>query len=155
MVNAGADGIIGSHTHQIQPWLKLKKSIVFYSLGNFLFPDFYMLPDRPICYPEDSNIKDYPISYTYPKTAKSIIKRVWKKKNRKGILAEILINDKVDSKVTFIKLDGENNVVLIKHKRYLKLILLAVSILLRFDFYWIIVKGKNFISKIIHKIILN
>lgn len=153
MVKAGADGIIGSHTHQIQPWMKIKKSIVFFSLGNFLFPDFYMLPDRPICYPEDANIKDYPISYTYPKNAKSIIRRVWKKKNRKGILAEILISNKVDSKVTFIELDEENNVVLIKHKRYLKLILLAISRLLRFDFYWIIVKGKNFMSRIMQKIV--
>lgn len=36
-VDAGADVIIGSHPHVIQPVLRYKKGLILFSLGNFLF----------------------------------------------------------------------------------------------------------------------
>lgn len=154
MINAGADGILGSHTHQIQPWLNIKNSTVFYSLGNFLFPDFYMLPERPICYPTDSEeAKKYPVSYIYPKKPDGIIKRVWKKKNRRGVIAEISVNDKINSKARFIELNEDNNVVLLKNNSYLNFVLSTIAFFLRYDFYWFVVKGKNFLLRILNKVI--
>lgn len=154
MINAGADGIIGSHTHQIQPWLKINNSIVYFSLGNFLFPDFYMLPERPIYYPKNLiEANNYPISYTYPKKPNGIIKRVWKKKNRNGIIAEILINDTIKTKTTFIRLNKENNVVLLKNYFCLKIILKIIALLLHSNLYRYFYAGKYYISRAIYKII--
>ncbi len=40
MINAGADGIIGSHPHVIQGLDYYNGKPIAYSLGNFLFPDY-------------------------------------------------------------------------------------------------------------------
>lgn len=37
MIDAGADIVIGSHPHVIQPFEKYKDKYIFYSLGNFVF----------------------------------------------------------------------------------------------------------------------
>ncbi len=37
LVNAGADIVIGSHPHTLQPIEKYNDGIIFYSLGNFIF----------------------------------------------------------------------------------------------------------------------
>ena len=40
IINAGADLIIGNHTHVIQSYEQYKGKWIFYSLGHFLFPDY-------------------------------------------------------------------------------------------------------------------
>lgn len=40
LINSGADLIIGNHAHVMQSYEKYKNKWIFYSLGNFLFPDF-------------------------------------------------------------------------------------------------------------------
>ncbi|HYK74774.1 MAG TPA: CapA family protein, partial [Pseudoneobacillus sp.] len=40
MINAGADGVIGSHPHVLQGFEYYKGKPIAYSLGNFLFPDY-------------------------------------------------------------------------------------------------------------------
>lgn len=52
MIQAGADGIFCSHPHQIQPLVKYDGNTIAFSMGNYLFPDFYMQVPRPIWYPE-------------------------------------------------------------------------------------------------------
>lgn len=42
LINAGADLIIGHHSHTFQPFEKYKGKYIFYSLGNFCFDDIYM-----------------------------------------------------------------------------------------------------------------
>lgn len=41
LVDAGADLIIGHHSHTIQPYEVYKGKYIFYSLGNFCFSDIY------------------------------------------------------------------------------------------------------------------
>ncbi|WP_298505532.1 CapA family protein [uncultured Maribacter sp.] len=41
LIDAGADLIIGHHPHIIQPYEMYKDKYIFYSLGNFYFPDLY------------------------------------------------------------------------------------------------------------------
>lgn len=41
LVDAGADLIIGHHSHTLQPYEKYKGKYIFYSLGNFCFADVY------------------------------------------------------------------------------------------------------------------
>lgn len=52
LIDAGADLIIGHHSHTIQPYEVYKGKYIFYSLGNFCFSDywfngeFYPIPKR-------------------------------------------------------------------------------------------------------------
>ncbi len=41
MIDAGADLIIGHHSHTFQPYERYKNKYIFYSLGNFCFSDIY------------------------------------------------------------------------------------------------------------------
>lgn len=41
MIDAGADLIIGHHSHTFQPYEKYKNKYIFYSLGNFCFSDIH------------------------------------------------------------------------------------------------------------------
>ncbi len=41
LVEAGADLIIGHHSHTFQPFESYKGKYIFYSLGNFCFADYY------------------------------------------------------------------------------------------------------------------
>ena len=40
LVDAGADVILGHHTHTLQPYETYKKGLIFYSLGSFCYGDF-------------------------------------------------------------------------------------------------------------------
>lgn len=42
LIDAGADLIIGHHSHTIQPYEVYKGRYIFYSLGNFAFSDIYV-----------------------------------------------------------------------------------------------------------------
>lgn len=41
IVEAGANVIIGHHPHVVQGWERYKHGVIFYSLGNFFFPNYY------------------------------------------------------------------------------------------------------------------
>jgi len=41
LIDAGADLIIGHHSHTFQPYEVYNKKYIFYSLGNFCFSDYY------------------------------------------------------------------------------------------------------------------
>ena len=58
MLNAGADLILGSHPHQIQPVINTRMGSIVYSMGNFLFPERLIAPPKVTYYPEE------PIDYT-------------------------------------------------------------------------------------------
>ena len=85
MVLAGADAIVGSHPHQVQPFVYLKGNPVCFSLGNFLFPDFYMYPPRPIWYPdsveETQSVEDI-VGYPFP--IEKPVRQVWNASSRYG-----------------------------------------------------------------------
>lgn len=69
MVEAGADAVLASHSHQLQPMVKIKGVPVCYCMGNFMFPDFYMCPPRPMWYPEqdvDRNTIKSTFGYPFP-----------------------------------------------------------------------------------------
>jgi poly-gamma-glutamate capsule biosynthesis protein CapA/YwtB (metallophosphatase superfamily) len=40
LIDAGADMIFGSHSHRLQPFEIYRGKPIFYSLGNFVWPDF-------------------------------------------------------------------------------------------------------------------
>lgn len=67
IIDAGAHIVIGHHPHVIQGFERYKHGVIFYSLGNFFFPNFYM---------------------------KSGILHKWQEKNNKSIVAKCKISKK-------------------------------------------------------------
>jgi poly-gamma-glutamate synthesis protein (capsule biosynthesis protein) len=67
MIKAGADLIIGSHPHRVQPVVNYKKASVAYSMGNFLFPDRLLTKPRSTYYPEKPiDLSSLPVTDGYP-----------------------------------------------------------------------------------------
>jgi len=64
IIEAGADGVFGAHTHTVQPIFKYKNGIIATSLGNFIFPDRYLNPPRQTYYPKKEEIEDKNIPFT-------------------------------------------------------------------------------------------
>jgi poly-gamma-glutamate synthesis protein (capsule biosynthesis protein) len=104
MVAVGADAVMGSHTHQIQPFMYIKGKPVCFSMGNFLFPDFYMQPPRPIWYPDSfeevKNVKDV-VGYPFP--IEEPIRQVWNPVSRYGCVVSIdFSNSRKPAKVRYV-----------------------------------------------------
>ena len=116
MIEAGADAVLGSHTHQIQPFIQYKGKPICFSMGNFLFPDFYMRPPRPIWYPDEgedlTKIKDV-VGYPYP--IEENLRQVWNPVSRYGCVV-ILEYEKGKEKasVQYVHLSDSNIVSLSK-----------------------------------------
>jgi Putative enzyme of poly-gamma-glutamate biosynthesis (capsule formation) len=112
MINAGADAVLGSHTHQIQPYLKYRGKPICFSMGNFLFPDFYMRPPRPIWYPSrEENLDSLKDVVGYPFPIKEPIRQVWNPISRYGcIVALDFEEDRCTTSIKYVHL-SESNVV--------------------------------------------
>lgn len=93
LIDIGADGIIGSHPHQIQPHYKYKKKCVYFSLGNFLFPDICMQVPRPMFYPKTiEEVNNLRKVWAYPNNLKEPVLTIWPGRSRIGMVTEIEID---------------------------------------------------------------
>ncbi|MBQ6087134.1 MAG: CapA family protein [Bacteroidales bacterium] len=114
MIDAGADAVLGSHTHQIQPLVEYKGKSICYSMGNFLFPDFYMYPPRPIWYPDSlkevEGVKDV-VGYPYP--IEEPIRQVWNPISRYGCIVSLNVEkDGITVKRDYVHSSDDNVVSL-------------------------------------------
>jgi len=92
MIRAGADGVFGSHTHQIQPLVKYHGKPIAYSMGNFLFPDYYMKPPRPLWYPpKDLDTSVFDKYDYYPGHIEKPCIQIWRPAARIGMIVECVI----------------------------------------------------------------
>lgn len=110
MVKAGADAVLGSHSHQIQPFVHIKGKPVCFSMGNFLFPDFFMYPPRPMWYPESpeeiNGVKEV-VGYPYP--IHQPIKRVWNSVSRFGCTVGLELDArKMRVSIRYVSLSDSN-----------------------------------------------
>ncbi len=110
MINAGADAVLGSHPHQIQPLVNYKGKPICFSMGNFLFPDFYMSPPRPIWYPKSAdevkNIKDV-VGYPFPIGEPT--RQVWNPISRFGCAVLLCLeNDFIRTNLRYVKSSDDN-----------------------------------------------
>lgn len=122
MIEAGADAVLGSHPHQVQPTIKYKHGYICFSMGNFLFPDFYMYPPRPIWYPPKSydlsGIKDV-IGYPFP--IEEPVRQVWNPMSRYGCLIEMEITERgMGVCVRYVHLSADNVLNLSSVERRMK-----------------------------------
>lgn len=110
MIDAGADAVMGSHTHTIGPSWKYKGKFVGYSMGNFLFPDFCMEVPKPTYYPKD--VQEYcslQRQWFYPKDFERPVVSVWRGRNRIGIVYEMHIDrKKIRVRKELVKLNHNN-----------------------------------------------
>ena len=111
MIEAGADAVMGSHTHQMQPLIRYKGKPICFSMGNFLFPDFYMYPPRPIWYPESvDEVKGIQDVVGYPFPIEEPIRQVWNPVSRYGrVISLNIINGRIRTEYRYV-LSSDDNV---------------------------------------------
>ena len=86
MVKAGADLILGSHPHRVQPVVNYKRASVAYSMGNFLFPDRLLIKPRSTYYPEEPiDLSSLPVTDGYP-YVECVTYKKWKPLGRIGMI---------------------------------------------------------------------
>lgn len=67
MLKAGANLVLGSHPHQIQPVINTRMGSIVYSMGNFLFPERLIAPPKVTYYPEEPiDYSTLPVTDKYP-----------------------------------------------------------------------------------------
>lgn len=109
MINAGADAIIGSHPHVINPVVKWYGKKCFFSLGNFLFPEKCMQVPRPMYYPETTEeYHSLKRVWTYPQSISEPVVAVWKPRNRIGMMVEMNVEKKIKSRYYLTSLTADN-----------------------------------------------
>ena len=151
ILKAGADGIIGSHPHMVQPLVQYKGKPVAFSLGNFLFPDYYIAENRPVCYPTKEEVASIPNVLGYPKYPDRKMKSVWRDNNRIGAICHMVISDSISACLSLTRMDRESVSNLYKD-RLLSLHLSYISLLMKMPFYSFYMRTRGFLSRrILHK----
>ena len=109
LIKAGADCIIGSHPHIINPVVKFGDKECYFSLGNFLFPEKCMQVPRPMYYPETAEeCHSLKRMWTYPKSISEPIVAVWKPKNRIGMMVEMDLSKGMKTRWNLVCLTADN-----------------------------------------------
>lgn len=134
IIKAGATGVIGSHTHTVQPMIISGNGVMAMSLGNFIFPDRYINYPKVTCYPseEERNKKDVPITDGFPLVHSLTYKRI-PAHLRRGVICEVILkNKKVSIKRHYTYMDEDNNVCIRDCTMAQKLKLFIIGIWIRF-----------------------
>lgn len=108
LIDAGADGIIGSHTHRVQPIVWHHGKPIFPSLGNFFFVDRYLNKPRPTWYPpKGTDTSRYPVVGGYPWVEEPTIK-ISSEENRIGMIGYVHLGKQISISKTFVQLGKDN-----------------------------------------------
>lgn len=111
MIDWGADAIIGSHSHQIQPTVFHNKKPIIFSLGNFFFPDRIITAPRSTYYPTAiDNLDTLPKTLGYPFVDQPTYK-IWKPVARTGqVVSLTLRNGSIRADRIFTHIDRESHI---------------------------------------------
>ncbi len=147
IVNAGATGVVGSHTHSVQPSIMFKNKPICFSLGNFLFPDYYIASNRPVCYPSEDELASIPSVLGYPKFPNQVLKSVWKPDNRIGAISMVTIGKSVNNTMVITKLSDDCIINLYEARRFTSK-LSIYSLLIVSPFYFVIMKIRSLFLRV-------
>jgi len=157
MIKAGADIILGSHTHCVQPLIKYNKKIIAYGLGNFFFPDRIICPPRSTYYSNNIiDLEKLPVTYSYPYVKEITLKR-WRNEARVGMILSLEIDEKNNimlSERQFVHINENNYVDIIDCPKSLDAHLKKISIGLHSRMYvsiLFIYRLFNYISRRLKK----
>lgn len=142
MIDAGADAVLGSHTHQIQPLISYKGKPICFSMGNFLFPDFYMYPPRPIWYPNSiEEVRDVEDVVGYPFPIEKPIRQVWNPVSRYGLTVSFkTTNGRIKSNKVFVHSTQENVETISKLNSKVSFRLWATTMMLEHKSFYILIQ---------------
>jgi len=118
--------IVGMHCHRVQGYIEHNRKRAYMSLGNFLFPNFFIQPPTQIAYPDA--IPDlYPITRQYHSVYRLTYKK-WRLVNRISLMLEY---DTENGRVHHIPVIQDDDVPMVQELHGIKgrIILLWVDIL--------------------------
>ncbi len=111
MIKAGADLILGSHPHRVQPIVNCKNASVAYSMGNFLFPDRLITKPRSTYYSETPiDLSSLPVTDAYPYVEQITYKK-WKPLARVGMIVNTELSENTVNSSYKLTLMGEDGVL--------------------------------------------
>lgn len=142
LVDAGADIILGGHSHRIQPIINYRKSVIVYSMGNFLFPNRIIVPPKFTWYPEDEiDLDSLPTTIGIPIVKQPTIK-CWRPLAYIGSMVKVCLDDKYIKTHYVLTLAHKNGFVklLDKHEKRYRLILKYIGLSLKINLYPIVYK---------------
>lgn len=90
LIDAGADVLIGGHPHHVQPKVTYKNHPIYYSLGNFHFPDFCLDKVSNVYYPSQIEFEKLPVfDWMAPERRNFPMRYFWKYYARLGMMASV------------------------------------------------------------------
>lgn len=146
MIDSGADGVFGGHSHSIQPQIFYKNKPVFFSLGNFLFADRYVHPPAYTWYPENDNIPVNVPKSTNPNCT-TITLKIWEPRLRKGRIAAISISNKMKVSSKYTKLDENHYLNFIRHSEFYDILFWILGIMIKNN-YQFFINIRNYLIKL-------
>ena len=110
---------------------------IFFSLGNFLFADFFMAPPRPIWYPCENDVEMGQIKITndYPFPVKEPLKRIWRNFSRIGMIAEISIGSRLKVSWNTVRLAESNRLSFYPRPLKFKIKLYLIELFIQMPWY--------------------
>ena len=152
MIKAGADLILGSHPHRVQPVVNYKKTSVAYSMGNFLFPDRLIVTPRSTYYPEKSiDFSTLPVTDGYP-IVESLTYKKWKPLARVGMIVSSELEDHRIHSTYKLTIEKEDGTISLFDGRKIDSILKKRGRLLKYSPYSIIVYFEKHFSSVFRRI---
>ena len=152
MIKAGADLILGSHPHRVQPVVNYKKASVAYSMGNFMFPDRLLVKPRSTYYPEWSiDFSSLPVTYGYP-YVECVTYKKWKPLGRVGMIVMSELGGKSPRSSYKLTRENEDGIISLYNDKKIDSILNNRKRLLEKYPYSIIAFVEKYSKAILHKV---
>jgi hypothetical protein len=101
LIDMGADIIVATHPHVVQPTMWYKGKVIIFSLGNFLYPNYYYRFPTETCYLNGGDLSKSRVTYDYPKKVDGIILKKWRKENRISMISRITYSNKLHLETIF------------------------------------------------------
>ena len=133
--------------------INIKGKPVCFSMGNFLFPDFYMYPPRPIWYPSVSEdlthiqkVEAYPFPITEP------MLQVWNKESRIGqCVALDVSSSQTECSYKYLNMSKDNIVHFDQIDSRMKLFMWVAEMQLRSRVFSLALRGIRKIKRILNR----
>lgn len=142
--------IIGTHPHLPQGYIKYNGKYAFMSLGNFLFPNFYIQKPVQIYYPKE-RVENYDVIRGYHPVSRITYKK-WKFLNRISLLVNLDMNG---NKIKFFPVIQDDNLPRVsklqgvsKHMLMCWIFILSQIYKLPYFLYWPLEKTNTFLLRI-------
>ena len=145
MVKTGADLVLGSHPHRVQPVISYHHKTIVFSMGNFLFPDRLIAPPLRSTFYTDKvvDLDSLPVTDRYPVVEEVTFKK-WKPLARYGMIVSSLVSSQsVKSNYLLTHVDENNVVDLSEGTKDIERALRKYGILLKYTPYRLMIYLKR------------